>query len=188
MSPWGPSETLNIEIESIRIEPIGAELPGDYDGSGTLDAADIDLQAEEMKKDPADQDLARFDHNGDGVINVGQAGPNESQWGDRLIWIRNLRGTSVGDVNFDNVFDSGDLVLALQGAKYGSGDMATWVEGDFNGDMVFDSGDLVLAFQDGGYVAAAESAVNSVPEPSSLVLLLGLVGLPLARRRFSAAS
>jgi hypothetical protein len=156
-------------------------VPGDYNDDGVLDALDIDLQAVEMKKDPADQDLAKFDHNGDGVVDLGIAGPNESNWGDRLIWIRNLRGTSVGDVNFDNVFDSGDLVLALTGAKYGSGEMATWEQGDWNGDMVFDSGDLVLAFQDGQYVAAAVPA--AVPEPSSIVLVMLGVTLVLLRRR-----
>jgi hypothetical protein len=160
--------------------PVPTEDDGDYNGDGVLDALDIDMQAAEMKKPLAEQDLAKYDHNGDGVINVGDAGPDESKWGDRLIWIRNLRGTYVGDVDFNGVFDSGDLVLALSGAKYGSGDMATWVEGDWNGDMVFDSGDLVLAFQDGGYVAAAAPAV---PEPSALVLaLLACVGLLKVRR------
>jgi hypothetical protein len=85
------------------------------------------------------------------------------------------------------VFDSGDLVLALQGSKYavdaGNAQMATWVEGDWNGDMVFDSGDLVFAFQDGQYVAAAAPAV---PEPSSLLLALlsvmGVIGIARTKR------
>jgi hypothetical protein len=163
----------------------GGGIPGDYNGDGELNALDIDLQAVEMKKPAAEQDLAKFDHNNDGVVNVGVAGSNESNWGDRLIWIRNLRGTSVGDVNLDNVFDSGDLVLALQGSKYavdaGNAQMATWVEGDWNGDMVFDSGDLVFAFQDGQYVAAS---APSVPEPASILMLIaGWIGIAIRHRR-----
>jgi hypothetical protein len=161
----------------------GGGLEGDYNDDGILDALDIDLQAAEMKKPVAEQDLAKFDHNGDGVVDLGAAGPDSSNWGDRLIWIRSLRQTSVGDANLDNVFDSGDLVGVFGESKYGTGEMATWAQGDWNGDMLFDSGDLVLAFQDGGYVTGATAAV---PEPGSyLMLTIGLVGLAIYRRRFA---
>ncbi len=154
--------------------------PGDYNEDGVLDAVDIDLQSAEMKK--ANPDLAKFDHNGDGEVNVGTPGADTSAWGDRLIWIRELRKTSVGDSNLDNVFDSGDLVLVFAGGKYESGENATWELGDWNGDMEFGSGDLVFAFSDGGYVAAAAPA--AIPEPSSLVLIgMATFGLVAARRR-----
>jgi hypothetical protein len=157
--------------------PIDLTKEGDYDGNGVLDAADIDLQAVEMKKDPADQDLAKFDHNGDGVIDVGT--PDVP--GDRLIWIKDLRQTSVGDANLDGVFDSGDLVAVFGEGKYDTGEMATWEQGDWSGDMSFDSSDLVLAFQDGGYVAGG---VAAVPEPSGCLLtVLGLLSLVGAARR-----
>ena len=169
-----------VGIDNIRIVGEGDDLPGDYNDDGVLDATDINLQSAEMKKPAAEQDLAKFDHNDDGVINVGEAGSDPSNWGDRLIWIRSLRGTSVGDSNFDGVFDSGDLVLVFGEGKYDTGDMADWSQGDWSGDMVFDSGDLVLAFQDGQYIAAA---APSVPEPTSfgltllgMVVLLGIAG------------
>lgn len=156
-------------------------IPGDYNEDGVLNAADIDLQTAEMKKDPADQDLAKFDHNSDGVVNVGAAGTDTSKWGDRLIWIRDLRKTSVGDSNLDGAFDSGDLVAVFTGGEYDTGEMAGWALGDWNGDMVFDSGDLVFAFTDGGYVAAAEPA--AVPEPTTITPLLVGAVLLLARTR-----
>ena len=102
----------------------------------------------------------------------------------RLIWIRELRQTSIGDANLDGVFDSEDLVLALQGGKYvvdvGNAKMATWTEGDWNGDMRFDSGDLVFAYQD--YVGGPTPVV---PEPDSLMpVMTGAVGMAI-RRRFA---
>jgi T5SS/PEP-CTERM-associated repeat protein len=175
--------------DEIILSVVGSgNLVGDYNGDSALDALDIDLQAAEMKRPPAEQDLAKFDHNDDGVIDVGTPGPDDTTWGDRLIWIKNLRQTSVGDSNLDNLFDSGDLVLVFGAGKYETGEMATWAQGDWNGDMVFGSGDLVFAFSDGGYVAAAGPA--AVPEPSSLVLVtlsgLSLVGVVRRRGRTSA--
>ena len=89
--------------------PSDEVLEGDYNEDGVLDGIDIDLQAAEMKKPAAEQDLAKFDHNNDGVIDVGT--PDAP--GDRLIWVKDLRMTSVGDSNLDDVFDSGDLVLVF---------------------------------------------------------------------------
>ena len=63
--------------------------------------------------------------------------------------------------------------------------MATYAEGDWDGDMVFSSGDLVAAFTEGGYQLGALPAINAVPEPSSLglILLAGLALIPCRRRR-----
>ncbi len=50
---------------------------------------------------------------------------------------------------------------------------AGWAEGDWNADLVFDSGDFVAAFVDGGYEQGLfPGAVQAVPEPSAIVLLL----------------
>ena len=166
---WDPT-TGDICVTACGDVPSG----GDYNMDGVLDALDIDLQAAEMKKDVADQDLALFDHNGDDVVNTA----------DRTIWVKQLKGTWVGDANFDNEFNSGDLVAVFSAGKYETGDMAGWAEGDWDGDMIFGSGDLVAAFSDGGY-EQGPAAVAAVPEPSSIVLallsVLGVVGI--ARRR-----
>ena len=171
-------EQLQAEmLNFFSLDVPGDIIIGDYDENGVLDGTDIDLQAAEMKKPAAEQDLEKFDHNNDGVIDVGT--PDVP--GDRLIWVKDLRMTSVGDSNLDDVFDSGDLVLVFSEGKYDTGEMATWAQGDWSGDMLFESGDLVLAFQDGGYVVGAAPAV---PEPSSLVLaLLSIAGLVSVVRR-----
>lgn len=57
----------------------------------------------------------------------------------------------VGDSNFDNVFDSSDLIEVFQAGFYETGVDAVWGDGDWNFDGKFDSSDLIAAFQAGGY-------------------------------------
>ena len=64
--------------------------------------------------------------------------------------------TTVGDVNFDGVFNSSDLVAVFTAAKYelpknDPRAAATYAEGDWNGDGYFTTSDLVYAFQNGRY-------------------------------------
>ena len=73
-----------------------------------------------------------------------------------------------GDANLDEVVDAADAAV-LAGNWLANVD--TWAEGDFNGDGVVDDIDAALLATN-WQVAAA-----SVPEPSSLILLLGVLGL-----------
>ncbi len=172
----GQTWAFDTATGNVCFNSCGDVLAGDYNMDGALDVLDIDLQSAEMKKDVADQDLAKFDHNSDGMVDVD----------DRTIWVKDLRKTWVGDSNFDNEFNSGDLVQVFAAGKYETEQMAGWADGDWNGDMSFDSSDLVAAFSDGGYELGPPPAA-AVPEPSSLVLALlsvmGLVGI--VRRRQS---
>ena len=78
-----------------------------------------------------------------------------------------------GDANLDGVFDSGDLIVVFQTAKYqvSHDSIATWSDGDWNGDGEFDSSDLITAFIDGRYQRTAVA----VPEPPHHQLVLSLV-------------
>ena len=146
-------------------------IPGDYDGNGTLDAADADLQSAAMKEQ--NPDLDKFDENGDGEVD----------FEDRAIWVRDHRKTWIGDANLDDEFNSGDFVSVFAAGFYETGNMAGWSVGDWNGDMVFDSGDFVVAFSDGGYeMGPIAPGVPAVPEPSTAILL-SIAALALLRFR-----
>jgi hypothetical protein len=68
-----------------------------------------------------------------------------------------------GDVNFDGVFDSADLVQVFQIGKYEDGidNNSSYEEGDWNGDGDFDSKDLVEVFQSGLYEAQTTPRVGA---------------------------
>ena len=95
------------------------------------------------------------------------------------------RASLFADTNLDGVFDSTDLVEVFKAGTYEQDVDAGWEQGDWNGDRRFDSGDLIAAFQDGGYDQGRRSAVNAVPEPTSVfsVFAGGLLYLHVMRRR-----
>ncbi len=104
---------------------------------------------------------SRFDLDQNGVVDAG----------DRIAWIKDVNATYLGDANLDGKFSSTDLVQVFQTAKYEADAEALWKEGDWSGDQRFTSTDLVAAFQDGGFEQPPAVVANSIPEPSSLLLL-----------------
>jgi hypothetical protein len=143
---------------------------GDFNGSGTLDAADID---DLTAKSAEGQNPPAYDLNADSAVNEA----------DVRVWVKELFGSWIGDANLDKEFNSSDLVSVLASGTYEADVAAVWSTGDFNGDGRANSGDLVAALADGGY-ELGPPAVAAVPEPAGLVLgvwaLLGCLGM---RRR-----
>ena len=135
-------------------------VAGDYDGNGTLDVADVDLQSYAMS-DP-DPDLTTYDEDDDGLVDGT----------DRLIWVHDHAGTWLGDANLNGEFNSGDMVRVFTVGKYETGQEAGWTQGDWNGDGIFDSSDMFAAFADGGYEKGPRADAAAVPEPGSAAIML----------------
>ena len=161
-----------LDLETIRAIMAGEGLggiKGDFNNDGMLDALDLDAMTVGM----AANDLA-FDLNGDNQTNID----------DRLIWVRDLKGTWFGDANLNGEFNTSDLVDVFQKGKFETGQSATWSQGDWDGDGFFATGDFVLAFQDGGFEKGPRDvAIADVPEPSSLGLLMISAVLFFLRRK-----
>jgi hypothetical protein len=137
---------------------------GDFNGDGTLTAADIDLLSAAVRASSTDP---AFDLNSDTRVNQE----------DRTVWVEALANTYFGDSNLDGEFSSADFVIVFQAGQYEDGNAANsqWATGDWNGDAEFDSSDFVSAFQAGGYEKGPRAAASAVPEPSSSVTLGWLV-------------
>ncbi len=120
-------------------------VPGDFDGNGIVNAADIDALAAQLRSPDPDP---RFDLDGDEKVTTA----------DRDVLVLDILGTTYGDANLDGVFNTRDLVLVLQVGKYEDGvpGNATWAEGDWDGDGDFGTGDFVLALLTGGYSYEAQ--------------------------------
>jgi hypothetical protein len=143
---------------------------GDFDGNGTLDAADIDALSAEVRKGTHS---ATFDLTSDGKVD--QA--------DRTEWVTKLRKTWFGDANLNGEFNSSDFVAVFGTGKYETNQMAGWAEGDWSGDAQFNSSDFVTAFGDGGYEKGPRPAM-AVPEPTTpFIALISLLSMGMTRRR-----
>lgn len=171
-SPWGGGEA--IWPVPLQLSPAtNAGIPGDVNGSGALDAGDIDSTAAALRAGSTD---TKYDLNKDGSVSAA----------DHAYLVETLFKTYMGDANLDKEFNSGDFIAVFQVGEYedATADNSTWAEGDWNGDADFDSSDFITAFQAGGYEAGPKPAVSAVPEPSSAALLsLGGLLLAGARRR-----
>ena len=88
-----------------------------------------------------------------------------------------------GDANHDRKVDGSDVTILAGNWQYGvsDGNTATWNMGDFNGDGKVDGSDVTILAGNWQYGVTAASA--SIPEPSTLLLLLGGIAmLGLIRR------
>ena len=119
-----------------------------------------------LKSGQQTDDLA-FDLNNDNVVDDS----------DRLVWVKDLMNTWVGDANLDLEFNSGDLIDVLAQGQYEDqvAGNSNWSSGDWDGDGDFTTSDLVAALADGGYELGPRAAVAAVPEPASSAVWIPLV-------------
>jgi hypothetical protein len=151
---------------------VQGSVSGDFDGDGTLTAADIDLLTAAIRSQLFDP---QFDLDSDGSLGSG----------DLNTMIVDLVGTWFGDADLNGEFSSGDFVNVFQRGQYEDGIAGNsgWADGDWNGDAEFNTSDFVSAFQGGGFEQGPRAQVAAVPEPSSWLLLSFSVFGLLRRRR-----
>ncbi len=139
--PADAYQTVTTWLDSMSVvSTTPAGTPGDFNGNGQLDAADMDLLSAEVR---AGTNNLTYNLNGDNLVNGD----------DRDVWVNVLANTYYGDANLDGEFNSADFVEVFVAGEYE--DLAAgnsgWATGDWNGDTEFDSSDFVAAFVAGGY-------------------------------------
>jgi uncharacterized protein YjbI with pentapeptide repeats len=167
----------------LTLEP---SLIGDIDADGRLTPRDVELLECRIRfgcygatppGPPYWLDDGLFDLNDDGEIE-----PT-----DIYAWVKDAKGTYLGDANLDGAFNSSDLVDVFTAGQYEDGirQNSTWTTGDWNGDWDFTTRDIIAAFQDGGFELRIRDVVNTVPEPTSFRILM--VGLMIIAVRHTSA-
>ena len=88
-----------------------------------------------------------------------------------------------GDANGDGKVDGSDVTILAGNWQKGVNDglTATWEEGDFNGDGKVDGSDVTILA--GNWQYGVEAAAASVPEPSTIMLLVMMIGSLLVWKR-----
>ena len=89
-----------------------------------------------------------------------------------------------GDANKDGKVDGSDVTILAGNWQKGVNDglTASWEEGDFNGDGKVDGSDVTILA--GNWQYGVETSAASVPEPSTILLILSvLAGVVGVRRR-----
>ena len=84
-----------------------------------------------------------------------------------------------GDANNDGKVDGSDVTILAGNWQILSG--ATWDMGDFNGDGKVDGSDVTILA--GNWQYGVNASTSSVPEPGTITLLVGLLGLLILRKR-----
>lgn len=94
-----------VVVLAVILSGDGVAATGDFDGDGQLGHVDINLLSSQIR---LGSDDLRFDVNASGSVDGD----------DHDLWVLDLKRTGYGDANFDNAFDSSDLVQVFQFAEY----------------------------------------------------------------------
>ena len=105
------------------VEFVGGGLLGDYNANGELDVRGLGSAGGAIA---GGENPPEYDLNGDGVVDYD---------GDRVMWVKELKKTWIGDADLNGEFNSGDIVEVFVAGKYETGEEATWDEGDWDGEQ-----------------------------------------------------
>ena len=161
---------LNPDIDQI-ITPPTPSVPGDANNDGRVNSLDAAVLSANWGQSVSGGAL-NGDFNGDGAVNAKDASILAANWG--------VSDVIPGDANDDGKVD--DLDAAILGTNWGQGVQGGASEGDFNGDGVVNAKDASILAANWGGGAESFTPGGAVPEPTGLVLLMGLLATLLVRR------
>ncbi len=177
---WGNGPQGDVQRVFNYVRLVRDFVEGDYDFDGDVDDVDIDLFIGKLGGTAPDD--APYDLDGDGQVTLADY---EQHATTLLRWENTAQGQSgwgtvLADCNRDGEVTLVDLNTL--GASFGQA--GGWAAGDANGDGQITLADLnALGVNFGqGVLVAPEAGAAVTPEPAGL-LLLGLGGLAIARRR-----
>ena len=152
----------------------GNDSPGDFDGNGAYECADIDLLMGEIA---AGTNSGSFDLTGDGNVDLA----DRDEW---LAEAATANGLSspylLGDANLSGSVDVSDFNIWNMNKFTNSTD---WCAGNFNGDMAIDVSDFNIWNM--AKFTSSDDDVSVVPEPSAFgLLVLASIACMGFRRRF----
>jgi PKD repeat protein len=107
---------------------VGGNQPGDFDGNGFLDGADVDSLSQEIL---SGRQTLYYDVNEDTTLDVN----------DLYHWVLNLKQTLLGDANLDFVVDGSDFGI-WNSHKFTT--TSAWTKGDFTADRAVDGSDFAI--------------------------------------------
>jgi len=139
-------------------------LPGDFDGSGAVDAGDISVLCFRLE-----QSHPAFELTGDDQIGMD----------DVQQLVERVMGTRTGDANLDGDVDFDDF-LTVSG---NFGEIANWTGGDFDCNREVDFNDFLILSESFGFQSGGDELVESVPEPTGVASLLVVTALIALRGR-----
>jgi hypothetical protein len=170
---WAPVQytARDVILSVLTVTP----RPGDFDGNGLYECADVDALVGEIV---AANNLPLFDITGDGLVNIS----------DLTLWLAEAGEANLpsgnpylyGDANLDGAVDGTDFGV-WNSRKFTS--IAAWCSGDFNADGFVDGSDFGFwnanKFTSSG---GSGSAGAPLPEPNTGILR---IVFPLAFRAFN---
>ena len=168
----GAQNNVQMYPLDVAVEPGMAINPGDFDGNGAYECADVDALVQAIVSGDNDP---FYDLTGENVVNSSDL----AEW-LALAGAENLASGNaymLGDANLDGVVDGADFLI-WNDNKFTT--VAAWCSGDFNASGTVDGSDYVL-WNDNKFTSADHFAV---PEPTTgFLLLVALGGLAFRRQR-----
>jgi hypothetical protein len=167
----GASDSMQFYDLRVSVMEDMTVIDGDFDNDGDYDCDDIDALVVEIA---GGMDGADFDLSGDGMVDGTDLTAWLSEAGEAILGPG--QAFLPGDATLNGAVDGEDFI-AWNAHKFTS--TPSWCDGDFNADGVINGADFII--WNANKFSSAD--VSAVPEPVSMLWMIGLVSFATWRRR-----